>query len=981
MDVNWKGIDMNNFENLSNVRKTERGSATIIAILVLGLLTTFVALAVSRTSSEAMVMSNDSAEGRAYTAAEASLETMTRNFNKVFDIKLAPTATDLNNIQVASVPGFTGSGYEFNQIIRQTETPQQVVLSGGTYQGLNATRDAWRLQTTTTDTTTGVQVAMMREFYNNRIPIFQFGIFYDDDIELFNPPPFKFGGRVHTNRNLFITPDGNSIYFNSRISAVGEFATYTRRNWDSTSDNGQYLYIKNASGSYVSVTKTMGSVLSTSAGASDNVFTNGTLLPNIPTDSTQPPSKANPNWPTYKAQLDNNVLTHVKPLELPITNSYSEIELVRRGRQIGDLYKSATGLAAITTATADNPDVAGEKFANKFGIRITLADSKAKLPGCAAGTSSTDLNPVTGQCGVRLDGAADGLGGNPLSPATDRGYLPKLMTDGYQATRLNGERFYIPGREVWIKVELVSLNTTTALPQTVDITEDFLSLGVTEQAPKITVSGVDKFAIALPYNHTPLTGTDSRSIIKLQRFVIPGVSIPKSSTAYMSTFNWNGTDYNLVRRNTGAVSISPTGTCVGAPNCTNDDVFAPPMPMPSPTPVHNEAFHLKLAKVDVSSSSSPPNATVVPFPIQMFDTREGLYYDNTSNAPTGGQINVNGVMSIIDIDVANMKRFLDGSFNGKFPVTTPFALSRAGIALSSVDVPNANGWVIYVSDRRGDFDFDGEYDMEDIYTSSANNDNTLQTPEDVNLDGILNTDFTNEAVRYNAAVMPDYAASTDHKYYRRAVRLINGQALPGIYDSVAPANTKGFTVSSENGIYVKGNYNATGVASYPSNDPTPYSDYLPQNTSAHIPASIVADSVTVLSNAWNDTKSFAYPYSKSSRVATETTVRFAMIAGDTMSGQQGTPNQGAYSRLAGGVHNFKRFLETWTGVNLNYTGSLINLYNSRNNNGSFKCCNTVYSPPTRNWVFDTTFTDPNRLPPGTPFFQYIEMTGFMRLNN
>jgi len=36
-------------------------------------------------------------------------------------------------------------------------------------------------------------------------------------------------------------------------------------------------------------------------------------------------------------------------------------------------------------------------------------------------------------------------------------------------------------------------------------------------------------------------------------------------------------------------------------------------------------------------------------------------------------------------------------------------------------------------------------------------------------------------------------------------------------------------------------------------------------------------------------------------------------------------------------------------------------------------------PPRRAWSFDPTFLDPNRLPPGTPFFQYIQATGFRQV--
>ena len=87
-------------------------------------------------------------------------------------------------------------------------------------------------------------------------------------------------------------------------------------------------------------------------------------------------------------------------------------------------------------------------------------------------------------------------------------------------------------------------------------------------------------------------------------------------------------------------------------------------------------------------------------------------------------------------------------------------------------------------------------------------------------------------------------------------------------------------------------------------------------------------------------------------------------------------------KMNGGVHNFLRFLEDWGSTRLNYCGSLINLYNSHNNNGTYKNGGThVYNPPGRNWIFDASFLDINRLPPGTPYFQDIQVTGFQRINN
>jgi hypothetical protein len=89
--------------------------------------------------------------------------------------------------------------------------------------------------------------------------------------------------------------------------------------------------------------------------------------------------------------------------------------------------------------------------------------------------------------------------------------------------------------------------------------------------------------------------------------------------------------------------------------------------------------------------------------------------------------------------------------------------------------------------------------------------------------------------------------------------------------------------------------------------------------------------------------------------------------------------------LNGGVHNFPRFLETWSVPSVreerwNYVGSFIILYNSTQAVAPWSVSGAVvYYPPIRNWAFDITFTDPNRLPPGTPQFQHVQPTGFRQV--
>jgi Tfp pilus assembly protein PilX len=972
----------------------QRGSAIVIALFVLALISVFVALALSRSAAGAAAIGNETAESRSFYAAQGSLEMMTRNFNKQFEVNIHPSDTDFNTVRNAAVPGLStsnGGNYTFYQEVLQTSNGTPVVLTGGPFSGLYAKRDTWRLRTTATNNT-GVQVQLTRNILNNLVPIFQFGVFYDDNMEFHPGPLFDFGGRVHTNGSLFLQAT-TGLYFSSKVTAANFIYTDTSKNGSPWTNWSDQIFIKNASGTYVRLHYNMGSVLASPVNGSPVVSTPPQTIPN-------PTAYNNASWNTNKVLFDGNLLANVAPLQLPIKlnsdntgQNLDLVEVLKRAKSVGDLRNDGTGtvtspgISAVTTANDDDAITASERYANKTGIRISLSDSKAKLPGCATSTGAA----VATVCGIRLDGDANGLGtytaGNP------RGYQP-LPLNGitYQATKINGERFASgttgPNtKDTWIKIETVIYNSTTGNYDEADITQDILALGVTTD-PTSSTDPAFKIADANYYAN----GIDTRSIVNLQRFVIPGTSVGGTGT-YTSFISSGGFNYNYVMPGT-----VPTGSnCNNSPASTltttgydNGTIASGTYYFPNGFTADNRA---SMRNATISGISGKV-ACVVPFPINMFDTREGLYNDtSTVFDPTGASpgygTNVPwaGVMSMVDIDVGNLKKFLDGTWDANMPTGTPYYTAN-GHVLRGNDIPQpsngspkSGGWVVYVSDRRGDYDFDGEYDMEDVY---GNNDGIIQVGEDVNRNGTLQADYTNEAPRYtgaNSNISPDIAATFDHKFYRRGVRLVNGQTIPGNYDTVTPANTKGFTLASENGVYVWGNYNATGVTSIGT--PTPYSNYLPAPTSSlDIPASIAADAVTVLSNNWNDAQSFNSPFTLANRQATDTVIRFAMLAGETITTLNGTPNQGGGDlKMNGGVHNFKRFLEDWSANNLSYSGSLINLFNSHNNSGPYKCCNNVYVPPNRNWVFDATFLDINRLPPGTPYFQYIQTTGFQRTNN
>ncbi len=377
---------------------------------------------------------------------------------------------------------------------------------------------------------------------------------------------------------------------------------------------------------------------------------------------------------------------------------------------------------------------------------------------------------------------------------------------------------------------------------------------------------------------------------------------------------------------------------------------------------------------NITGADGPQNVTGANsqyswYPINFFDPREGFPRDANPGL-AGSQCYVNGIMNAVELDVGNLNQWL---------------LANPGL----VDFSGQNGYLLFFSDRRGMVAdpnvvpavTTGEYGFEDVINSAS----PTGTP-----DGILEAQgangFSPEDVDENK--LPDNwgaanvgngmrIATVGNPYKtvdclaggrqnivtgaRHVLRLVDGSLnnLP-----VRPDNgLGGFTVASENPVYVLGNYNSNAGDPFWAN-PTGAGDI------NHAAAAVIADSVTLLSNGWSDLNSMKNPLTLANRPAVTTYYRLAIAGGKNMNFPQ-PAGTGADFGTDGGVHNFLRYVETWGGSTLSYRGSLVSLYYSQYATGTYKCCTLVYSPPNRNYYFDTAFLDPAKLPPGTPMLQDV----------
>jgi hypothetical protein len=121
------------------------------------------------------------------------------------------------------------------------------------------------------------------------------------------------------------------------------------------------------------------------------------------------------------------------------------------------------------------------------------------------------------------------------------------------------------------------------------------------------------------------------------------------------------------------------------------------------------------------------------------------------------------------------------------------------------------------------------------------------------------------------------------------------------------------------------------------------------------------------------------PAQTPNRIAVSTYYRVAIAGGKNIAFTNTAQNPEFAYGMDGGVHNFLRFIEDWGGPSslstqqsLFYKGSIVSLYWSYYATGPFKCCNLVYNPPNRQYIFDNLFSVPQNLPPGTPMFRNVD---------
>jgi len=898
------------------VTRLQRGVALVSVLLMLAMMSAMAVALVYKVNHEQHLQAADSGNTAAYYGAEAGMEKMMADLSQLYAQIAAPTNCDIATLQNNPPPqSAVGSTYP--------EYVFNVPVAGG-----GCVAPPTTVQTISSGPNAGLQAGIVRM----SLQVTADSRAGDEarlirSVEVAQIPVFQFGVFSDSDLSYFPGPDfdfAGRVQTNGNLFlAEGGGATLTFHSPIRAA--GDVVRDQLANGASTTAQGRTGSVLvPTAPGGCDGgkpACRNLTVNPN---DGS---SKGGPT-PTYSPTGTGTVNNIWNTLS---TSTYAGMILSgTTGAKQLTLSFVQPGVGAIEIVRRPLPNevitsLLGEsRLYNQAQIRVLLSDNPAELPGGTGDPQNIRL------ANVQTSGAAPDY------------------TNGVPIAGLGGNTYFAEG----VLTTDTKAGTTT---------------------PRVGPGGENNWGI-VPTTPPAAVATLVPATAPL---LVPTTTVANGTTTVVQP--WNLLDGYLrveARQANGKfVPVTQEWLQLGFARGVNPPTTA------APNTVHPNAILLLQMQADRNGDGNASAAELLTdpgtnsnitgpatrnnwYPINMYETREGEFRENQRVTPN---CSIGGVLNLVEIDVNNLRQWLNGAI---------------GATGGATEFTSQNGYILFISDRRGMIASptagtkNGEYGYEDVINPSSAAgipDQTLNIGEDVNGNGLLDTysanflglgfgvaqpgSLPNKTVSCMNVARPNWVSGPRH-----GIRLVNGNLgnLPLRPDN----NLGGFTVAAEEPAYILGNYNANNAG---FGDP-------------HSEAAVLGDTVTLLSNSWSDLNSFTSPATVAGRTANTTYYRVAIATGKNINfpqpGFAGVPQDFGTD---GGVHNFLRYLENWGGATLNYRGSMVSLFYSQYATGVFKCCGTVYSPPTRNYAFDTDFLDLSKLPPGTPRFRDIVNVGFQQV--
>lgn len=222
----------------TTARSTRKGFALETVLLLLVMFSIIILAGLSAVTTLSRTSNADYRGARATYAAEGGADDVMSQL----DAKMQDGIINGEDIASITTPQLTG--YAMTQSTQTTGAPVSRTITSGPFSGLYSLNQPIDITVSARDTS-GNQATAVLSVNAQTIPLFQFGVFYEEDLEILNGPAMTFAGWVHTNGNLYVS--SNSTLYQSQITTP-DSVFWNRKN---TNQRLNGVRINNAAGSGV----------------------------------------------------------------------------------------------------------------------------------------------------------------------------------------------------------------------------------------------------------------------------------------------------------------------------------------------------------------------------------------------------------------------------------------------------------------------------------------------------------------------------------------------------------------------------------------------------------------------------------------------------------------------------------------------------------------------------------------------------------
>jgi hypothetical protein len=843
------------------------------------------------------------------------------------------------------------------------------------------------------------QTVLQMDFKSRIVPLFQFAVFYDGDLEMNSSSNMTIGGRVHTNSNFYVQPNTNSAAivtsFLSPITAVGSI--YNRVDAGGGGTGGTVRMCNPTCVTFPSVgasTNPVGRAATSPLSAAEltNYFgTNvqaGTFSPQIRRLQTPPPGFLRKrNYFQSQSVIDGSAVGAY------FAKADMRLEMVPDRTTIPFNFTSVTTVAgAANTCTTTAPAV----DALTGGIPTAASDPAANYIDPDRNNPNTAQAITTSlHCNVFTKGQLQSL----RQPVM-------VLTSIKQTAALSATEGTILGKPTTLPAIPASLGATvtaTITPGTPPNATQQAILRALQVAIASNPTPIPVDALGTPFSSASLTGVQAEFSRLLATLPLATLSVADRNILTAAT-----TTPNQIAAIGGAWFMPAPIQRIE----TNNLQDAANNPRQSGFYDGRERRWITVLQTNIASLS--------------VWNRDGLYVDATLLPNGGGTTTKDAVLTTSYQTNTDMKDLAfnavaganstDGlAFDRAITIpATPKGLQTLG--LGSADT--TEGGLVFHATVSDDLNGSGG-------VLTAANDVTLDTANPIKKRNAVGNLVDANG---NAMAAPGLTIDYPRKYQNGATyQSPFGFAFNGANYLPGP-----LTLATDQAIYTQGDFNNNGAAlpAAAINTPDPN----------RLPASIIGDTITILSNQclslsstsastvvgantrYNDllvpagqiscgipnaadgsTGAANLPGAVTSntnfgngffyRVTGPTAVNAAFLSntnrslGNLPSAALATATNasrgfGGGNQFSGALNNYIRMLEDWGATQyFDYSGSFVSLGTPLEYSGNYIGGGTYYMIPVRNFNFDTYFNTFNLLPPLPPSAIYLQQNVFKRTYN